>query len=144
MKKSYSSDNSSIQHTREAFEIGSSLYTSDEDSKSLYDTLYRASVEVKNTGKRSAKEVVQLYLSFPSGNSAAENQPAHVLRGFTKLSLAAGEAKTATFDLRRKDLSIWDTVAQRWVIPEGTFTLYASQHGATKWSKASQATISIS
>jgi beta-glucosidase len=45
------------------------------------------------------------------------------LRGFSKINLAAGESGTVTFSLRRKDLSYWDTDAQKWVTPTGEFTV---------------------
>ncbi|KAJ7170946.1 hypothetical protein C8R46DRAFT_895659, partial [Mycena filopes] len=36
-----------------------------------------------------------------------------------------GKSGTATFELRRKDISVWDVVSQKWKIPQGTFTLSA-------------------
>jgi beta-glucosidase len=50
--------------------------------------------------------------------------PAPYLRGFDKLrALAPGETRTATFALRRKDVSEWDVVRQMWVMPAGEITL---------------------
>ena len=46
------------------------------------------------------------------------------LRGFHKLKqLNPGEARTATFPLRRKDLSLWSTEKQLWYIPDGEIQL---------------------
>lgn len=65
-------------------------------------------------------EVPQLYITLPSGSPTA---PPKQLRGFNKLKLAAGASGTATFNLRRKDLSYWDTSKQNWVVPSGSFTV---------------------
>lgn len=44
----------------------------------------------------------------------SEDQPPYLLRGFDKLDLAPGKSKTATFELTRKDLSVWDVYSQQW------------------------------
>ena len=61
----------------------------------------------------------QLYITLPS--SSAPNSPPKQLRGFAKLKLAPGESKTATFNLRKRDLAYWDTARQNWVVPAGSF-----------------------
>ncbi|KAJ6529796.1 hypothetical protein B0H19DRAFT_1242770 [Mycena capillaripes] len=61
---------------------------------------------------------LKLGISFPE----TEEQPPFLLRGFDKLCLAPGEKKTATFELTRKDLSVWDVYTQRW---KRRFTLSA-------------------
>ncbi|KAF8536866.1 glycoside hydrolase family 3 protein [Trichophaea hybrida] len=83
----------------------------------LWDVIYTATVIVKNTGKVSGKAVPQLYLQFPSGTKY--ETPIRQLRGFKKVLLQPGESKKVTFELTRKDLSVWDVVLQNWVIPEG-------------------------
>lgn len=71
-------------------------------SNSLYDVLATYTVTVKNTGKVKGSEVAQLYVSFP-----VEGEPVKVLRGFDKVKdLEAGKSGKATFELRRKDLSV--------------------------------------
>ena len=52
---------------------------------------------------------------------ASTNEPPSLLRGFDSVFLTPGQSKTVTFQLTRYDLSIWDVVSQRWVIPSGTF-----------------------
>ena len=73
---------------------------------------------VSNTGKVAGAEVAQLYLSYPSSAPAT---PPKQLRGFDKLPLSVGTSDTATFSLRRRDLSYWDVGMQQWVVPSGTF-----------------------
>lgn len=72
----------------------------------MWDVTFRVSVKVKNTGTKKAKEVVQLYLEFPP--NTGYDTPIRQLRGFEKVELAAGEEKTVTLELTRKDLSVWD------------------------------------
>ena len=38
--------------------------------------------------------------------------------------MAPGETRTATFQLRRKDVSLWSTERQLWYVPEGAIQLY--------------------
>jgi beta-glucosidase len=54
------------------------------------------SVDVTNTGARSGKEVVQLYVR---DRYASVNPPVRRLRGFDKILLAPGERRTVTFRL---------------------------------------------
>ena len=47
------------------------------------------------------------------------------MRGFEKVKdLAPGASATVTFPLRRKDLSVWNVVAQRWQVPDGEIDIY--------------------
>lgn len=74
--------------------------------------------EVTNTGEVAGAEVAQLYLTLPS---SAPEAPPRQLRGFAKLKLEPGQSGTATFNLRRRDLSYWDVGQQNWVVPSGEF-----------------------
>ncbi|MGZ5190139.1 MAG: glycoside hydrolase family 3 C-terminal domain-containing protein, partial [Flavisolibacter sp.] len=63
----------------------------------------QVSVRVTNTGKMDGEEVVQLYVS----NTAKKmNTPVRSLKGFTRISLKAGESRIVSFDLKPEDLSI--------------------------------------
>jgi hypothetical protein len=64
-------------------------------------------------------EVPQLYISFPDG----AGEPPRVLRGFERVFIAAGASVTVDLTLRTKDISVWDVVQQKWVVPKGTFTV---------------------
>ncbi|WP_307120453.1 glycoside hydrolase family 3 C-terminal domain-containing protein [Sphingomonas kyeonggiensis] len=61
----------------------------------------RVATTVRNTGGREGDEVVQLYLNFPSDPGA----PRVALRGFQRVMLKPGEARTIRFDLSPRDLS---------------------------------------
>lgn len=76
--------------------------------------------KITNSGGVAGAEVPQLYIGYPS---SAPSVPPKQLRGFNKLKLDAGASKTATFKLRRRDLSYWDGGRQNWVVPTGDFTV---------------------
>lgn len=88
---------------------------------SLYDVVATVTAAITNNGSVTGAEVPQLYIGMPS---TAPASPPKQLRGFNKLSLAASASGTATFKLRRKDLSYWDTASQAWILPAGTFNVY--------------------
>lgn len=86
----------------------------------LYTTVATITATITNSGSVIGAEVAQLYVGLPS--SAPATAPKQ-LRGFDKLSLAAGASGTATFTVRRKDLSYWDVGRQQWVVPSGSFSV---------------------
>jgi beta-glucosidase len=88
---------------------------------SLYNVVATVSAKITNNGSVTGAEVPQLYIGMPTSAPAS---PPKQLRGFSKLSLAASASGTVTFNLRRKDLSYWDTPSQTWILPAGTFNVY--------------------
>lgn len=89
-------------------------------SNDLYNVVATVSATIANTGKVTGAEVAQLYVALPAG---APDSPPRQLRGFEKVSLAAGASQQVTFQIRRKDLSYWDVVSQKWIMPAGTYTV---------------------
>ncbi|KAK3900965.1 beta-glucosidase [Staphylotrichum tortipilum] len=83
----------------------------------LWDTLYTVTATVRNTGRVDGAAVPQLYVTLPS--SAPAGRPPRQLRGFDKIALKAGQSRTVSFSLMRRDLSYWDVGRQEWVIPAG-------------------------
>ncbi|KAJ7445265.1 glycoside hydrolase superfamily [Mycena latifolia] len=83
----------------------------------LYENLLTVSFAVKNTGGVAGNEVSQVYLGFP----ASYSEPPKVLRGFARTMLTPGQSDTVRISLRQKDVSVWDVVAQKWVVGKGTF-----------------------
>ena len=65
-----------------------------------------ASAEVTNTGHREAQEVVELYISGPTGGSVA--RPVRELKGFHRLDLKPGEHTTVRFSISTKDLAYYN------------------------------------
>lgn len=78
----------------------------------LFDVIVTITATITNTGNYTAAEVAQLYLTIPGATTKQ-------LRGFDKVLLQPGEQTQVTFPVRRKDVSRWDVVAQRWVVPAG-------------------------
>lgn len=92
---------------------GLSIASSGDDSRLIKFT-------VTNTGVFAGYEKPQLYLAYPS--SAGE--PKRVLRGFEEVELDVGASSSVSFNLSRRDMSVWDTPSQVYVRPTGTFTVY--------------------
>lgn len=86
----------------------------------LWNSVATVSVTIANTGAVKGAEVPQLYVGLPSSAGAPPKQ----LRGFEKVSLDAGAKSTVKFTLLRRDLSVWDSARQNWVVPTGEFTFY--------------------
>ena len=82
----------------------------------LWDIMYTLTVKVTNTGTVPGKDVVMLFVQYPS--DSAWDTPIIQLRAFEKTdTLAVGGSETVTLHLTRKDLSVWDVVSQNWIIP---------------------------
>ena len=75
------------------------------------------SVQVSNTGGRTGKEVVQLYVS---DKVASITPSVKRLRGFEKIELAVGASKEVNFKITKKDLSFVG-IDNKWVFEEGAF-----------------------
>jgi beta-glucosidase len=84
------------------------------------DQSLTAQVDVTNTGHRAGQEVVQLYVRDVA---ARVSRPEKELKAFTKLSLAPGETRTATFTLARDAFAFWDDAKHCWVAEAGDFEL---------------------
>ena len=81
---------------------------------------------VRNTGSVPGDEVVQLYVH---DLVASIVQPVRKLRGFRRVSLAAGASTTLTFTLGAEDLGFWtNDPAGRFVVEPGRFDLTVATH----------------
>ncbi|MDR1938783.1 MAG: glycoside hydrolase family 3 C-terminal domain-containing protein [Tannerellaceae bacterium] len=82
---------------------------------------YTLNVTVKNTGSRAGKEVVQLYVSAPAGDS---DRPEKELKAFAKTRmLQPGESETLSLTLTVDDLASFSERENAWVTSEGTYRL---------------------
>jgi beta-glucosidase len=70
------------------------------------------SVELKNSGALKGDEVAQLYIHQRSGTSA---RPVRELKGFQRVTLAAGETTTLHFTLKAEDLRYWSAATGTWI-----------------------------
>ncbi|WP_228099137.1 beta-glucosidase BglX [Pedobacter sp. MC2016-24] len=78
------------------------------------------SIEVKNTGTMTGKEVVQLYIRDLEGSAT---RPVKELKNFQKISLKPGEAKTVSFKITEDDLKFYNS-ALKFVAEPGDFNVF--------------------
>ncbi len=67
---------------------------------------------------REGDEIAQLYVTPPSG---AVPRPIRELKGFTRVSLKPGEAKSVTITFSRGDLAYWDPGTRAWTVAPGDY-----------------------
>lgn len=79
----------------------------------------RVSLSVKNTGKVTGDEVVQLYVKDLIGSVS---RPDKLLRNFQRITLNPLESKEVTFVLTAEDLSMWNA-QMKWVVESGDFDI---------------------
>ncbi|SDO70941.1 beta-glucosidase [Nakamurella panacisegetis] len=80
----------------------------------------KVTATVTNTGTSTGSEVAQLYLSYPT----AAGEPPKTLKGFQRVTLAAGDSTPVTFTLTQSDLQIWDSTAHNWTITPGDYQIH--------------------
>jgi beta-glucosidase len=73
---------------------------------------------VTNQGKRTADEVVQLYIHQRTGTAA---RPVRELKGFQRITLKPGKSRKVTFTLDGEALSYWNAAQRAKVIDQTTF-----------------------
>ena len=77
-------------------------------------------VNVKNTGSVSGKEVAQVYVTAPKGTL---EKPVHELKAFAKTrELQPGESQTLTMTIPQRDLASFDEAHSQWLAEAGTYT----------------------
>jgi len=79
-----------------------------------------ASITLKNTGKLSGMEVVQLYLQDIVGS---RTRPIKELKGFQLINLEPGESRTVTFPITKKMLEFY-TANRIWEAEDGDFNIF--------------------
>lgn len=94
--------------------------TVDEPSTTTRGTV-TVSVEVANTGDREADEVVQLYLHQRHGTAS---RPVRELKGFERVTLAAGESRTISFPVGPDERRYWNAAVRDWVTDASTFDVW--------------------
>jgi beta-glucosidase len=78
------------------------------------------SFDVKNTGKREAAEVAQLYVG---DSHASVPRPVKELKAFAKVNLKPGETRRVTLTLDRRAFSFYDVKKKDWSAEPGDFTI---------------------
>ena len=104
------------------FGFGLSYTTFDYDNMSVTEEygIYTIKVDVKNTGDRAGRNVVELFVAAP--NSKKLNKPEKELRNYTKTKLLQpGETETVTMQVKTSDLASFDEKASAWKTDAGHY-----------------------
>ncbi|MET9374750.1 glycoside hydrolase family 3 C-terminal domain-containing protein [Streptomyces sp. NPDC002992] len=93
----------------------------------VYDSLEvtpaSAKVRITNTGTRTGREVVQIYLA-PASDPV--ERPARWLAGFASVEAEAGASVEVDIPLPRRAFEIWDEEKNDWVFVPGTYEVRAA------------------
>jgi len=80
----------------------------------------KVTVDVSNTGSRTGKDVVQLYVSAKDSKVI---RPVRELRGFEKVELQPGETKTVSFELDSRAFAYWNKDISDWYVETGAYEI---------------------
>lgn len=90
------------------------------DSVMALDGAVEAHVTVTNTGDREGTEIVQLYI----GDRVAKGvRPYKELRGFERLTLAAGESREVVFTLNADKMGYFEPERLQWTLEPGEMSV---------------------
>lgn len=84
------------------------------------DDRLKVFLKIKNTGKVSGDEVVQLYIR--DINSSVD-RPGKELKAFKKIHLTPEEEKIVSFEIDKDDLSFFDIQTSTWIAEPGEFMI---------------------
>ncbi|MGG0724887.1 glycoside hydrolase family 3 C-terminal domain-containing protein [Bacillus mycoides] len=91
------------------------------NKKEITDTeTVSVSVNVKNTGSRAGKEIVQLYIKDVESSMT---RPEKELKGFKKIELQPGEEKTVSFTLNKRSFAYYNVELKDWHVETGEFEI---------------------
>ncbi|MCR1841492.1 beta-glucosidase [Murimonas intestini] len=90
-------------------------------NKDRDDDKITVTVNVKNTGNMTGKEVVQLYIGE---KNPALVKPPKELKDFRKVEVAPGEVRQVVFVVTAAELASYDDAAGKWVVQPDEYTLY--------------------
>ncbi len=112
-----------------AYEFGYGLsytnfqYSNLKLSSTTFNTKMMVSVDVKNSGTKAGKEVVQLYITAPAKKL---QKPSLELKSFGKTAkLQQGATQTLYFEINPKDIASYDTESSSWLAEAGKYVVKA-------------------
>ncbi|KIF74311.1 beta-glucosidase [Streptomyces sp. 150FB] len=115
-----------------AYPFGHGLGYTDWEYETLSATPTEATVRLRNTGARTGREVVQIYLAPGAGEPGAPERPARWLAGFASVEAGPGESTEVRIPLRRRAFEIWDEEAGSWAYQDGTYEVQAAHSVADR------------
>lgn len=107
-----------------AYAFGHGLGYTDWTYESLTLEGTTATVRVRNSGPRTGREVVQVYLA-PAADDGG--RPARWLAGFAGVEAGPGESVEARIELPRRAFEIWDEPANSWAHQGGSYEVQAGR-----------------
>jgi beta-glucosidase len=90
------------------------------ESSGKIGTLVNVSLQVKNSGTRAGKEVVQVYVRDVQSSVL---RPVKELKGFAKVVLQPGQSQAVNFTLDERAFAFYSPERHGWVVEEGEFEL---------------------
>ncbi|MEJ2053381.1 MAG: glycoside hydrolase family 3 C-terminal domain-containing protein, partial [Calditrichaceae bacterium] len=84
-------------------------------------------VDIKNSGKLTGAETVQLYIEDVE---SSVQRPVKELKGFEKIILKPGESKIVEMVLSKEDFSFWNPGTQNWYAEKGRFKIHIGSSSA--------------
>ncbi|HEV8658141.1 MAG TPA: glycoside hydrolase family 3 N-terminal domain-containing protein [Thermoanaerobaculia bacterium] len=100
-------------------------YTRFEYSDLRVSGTFKVSADVRNAGERAGDEIVQLYVRQ---TVASASRPVKELKGFQRVTLAAGEKRRIEFTIAPNDLRFWSD--RGWKTEPGTFKVWIGPSSA--------------
>jgi beta-glucosidase len=82
---------------------------------------------IKNTGQRAGADVAQVYVGDPK----ASGEPPRQLKGFSRVTLAAGQSQRVTISLPEVSFSHWSDPKMTWLVTRGKYTIYVGDSSAS-------------
>ncbi|MEU9133138.1 glycoside hydrolase family 3 C-terminal domain-containing protein [Kitasatospora sp. NPDC048540] len=99
------------------------------DDDDPYRAVAEATVWVRNTGGRTGRETVQVYLAH---DGVDRSRPDRHLAGFASVQAAPGERVAARIRIPRRAFETWDTPAGRWLVRAGVYAVEAGRSVADR------------
>ena len=86
----------------------------------LRDVAYRATVRLRNTGRRAGAEVVQAYVQFPR----VAGEPPRQLKAYGRALLNPGASTTVKLALPRSSFEYYSAGQHKWTTAPGAYRVY--------------------
>lgn len=110
------------EHRTPAYPFGHGLGYTDWSYESADVTGSTVRVRIRNSGERTGREVVQVYLA-PAGTAPAPERPARRLAGFAVVEAAPGESAEVAVEIPTRAFEVWDEADHRWSFVKGSYEI---------------------